>query len=79
MKIKFSALMMAGLLTLGAAGMANAATDSAGPGPYSIAGPHPVSMEEWTKIVRSLQRDKKSPDRQPDKTIRLFPFKLKEI
>lgn len=79
MKMKLSALMMAGLLTLGVVGMANAMNNSVGSNPYPVAGPHPVSMETWTKIVRSFQRDKKCPDKKPDKPVNLFPFKLKEL
>lgn len=42
------------------------------PGPSEIPGPHEVTMEEWTRIVRSMQKVKVSKDGTPSK---VSPFK----
>ena len=76
MKKKCLAIMMASLLTFSVVGLANAADDkqlSEIMKPEKVAGPHPVTMEEWTNIIRSLQNER--PDSIPDKP---FRFRLKQ-
>lgn len=42
--------------------------------PQPVAGPHPVSQEEWTRIIRSLQPRLNRPNRIPDTPPRPFDF-----
>jgi len=71
MKKACIATILAVLLFFGAVGMANTADDKRFPEtkkPTKLIEPHPVTMEEWTNIVRSLRKEKKRPDK---------PFRLR--
>ena len=64
--------ILAFLLSFGIAVTANAADDRQLPitkKPKKLIAPHPVTMEEWTDIVRSLKKER------PDKP---FRFRLKQ-
>ena len=41
--------------------------------PSKISGPHPVTMEAWTEIVRSLQKTDNRSVPIPDKPFRFMP------
>ena len=74
MKRACIATILVALLSFDAAGMSNAADDKQLPEtkkPTKLIEPHPVTMEEWTDIIRSLRKEKKRPDKP-------FRFRLKQ-
>ena len=78
MKNACIATILAILLSFSVSGIAKAA-DNNQPAetkkPTKFIAPHPVTMEEWTDIVRSLRKVKERPDAMPDKP---FRFRLKQ-
>ena len=68
------ATILAVLLSFSVAGMADAKDDRKLPKtkkPKRLIVPHPVTMEEWTEIIRSLKKEKERP-------VKPFRFRLKE-
>ena len=77
MKRAYLATILAALLSFNVAGIAKAADDrqrTEAKKPTRLTGPHTVTMEEWTDIVRYLRNVKERPDSMPDKP---FRFRLK--
>jgi len=78
MKKACIATILAVLFSFSAAVMANAADDrqlSETKKPTKLIGPHPITMEDWTDIIRSLRKEKDRPDSMPDKP---FRFRIKQ-
>jgi len=78
MKKACIATILAVIFSFSAVGMANAGDDRQLPEtkkPTELIAPHPVTMEEWTNIVRSLRKEKERPDAMPGKP---FRFRLKQ-
>lgn len=73
----FITTILAIFLLFSTVGVAFAANGRQAPeikNPTKVTGPHPVTMEEWTEIIRALREEKKIPKSAPDKP---FRFRLK--
>ena len=76
LKITCLTIILTVLLTFTITGISISADTGQPPGimrPNSISGPHKITMEEWTNIIRSLPKAERRPKTIPD-----IPFRFRK-